>query len=386
MSLIFYARGAVIMRIANKNKQKYNSLSISAKDFVVCFSGVTVFALLLKNSALVSEYMKSGLSLCVSVVIPAIFPYMALSAFLINVGFDRLMSGRVGRWVGKLFRIPTEASVAIILGILCGFPIGAVAACKLYDKGCFGDKTYLRVLYLSSVASPAFLISGVGLGIWKSQRVGVALYIIQIISMLSVGFFTRRFYANDFDVCDSRNTVVGKSQKSIASAISDSVSSSSISILKVCGFVLFFISVGGVISAQAEKLCLPADIKAYIFGFLEMSSGTREIAVSAPISVAFPITALFVGWSGLSVHFQIIAVGGNIKVSFLRYFAAKAIMGVVSFFLALIYLKIFPIEEISAQAFSPFCVNTADSAFSLLILSVFCAGLFIKAKNMRGRG
>ncbi len=368
MSLTFYARGAVIMRIVGKNQQKYKSLELTAKDFTVCFSGITFFALFLKNSALVSEYIKSGLSLCVSVVIPAIFPYMVLSAFLINVGFERLTSGRVGRIFGNFFRIPSNASAAIILGLLCGFPVGAVAAYKLYDKGGVDKDTLIRVLYLSSVASPAFLISGVGEGIWKSKMVGVALYIIQIVAMLIVGLLTRGFYEKG----DGRGTSVGNRQKSIsiASAISDSVSSSSVSMLKVCGFVLFFISVGGVISASAEKLLLFSDIKAYAFGFLEMSSGVREIAVSAPVNIAFPVTALFVGWSGLSVHFQIIAVGGDIRIGFFRYFAAKTAMSALSFLLAFIYLKIFPFEQISSQAFSPVFVNKGYSLFTLALVFI----------------
>lgn len=77
-----------------------------------------VALLLWKNAALV-DGIRAGLSLSVHAVIPALFPFSLLSPYLLSA-----MSPTGGRHL----RLP-NATVPFLVGLLCGFPLGAKTAC-----------------------------------------------------------------------------------------------------------------------------------------------------------------------------------------------------------------------------------------------------------------
>ena len=96
---------------------------------------IAIIAVAISGSSLLSEYVKGGLSLCLSTVIPSLFPFMIISALITVGGY----ASDIGRFFEKplrlIFGTSPCASCAAALGFLCGYPVGALSASEMLDSG-----------------------------------------------------------------------------------------------------------------------------------------------------------------------------------------------------------------------------------------------------------
>ena len=104
--------------------------------------------LLIVFSERAGTYTLDGLLLCATKIIPSLFPYMVISSLLVYSG----LAERLGRIipVASAFNLPREAGAPLILGAVCGFPVGAKTAVDLFKNGCI-SKTQSEVLILSLI-------------------------------------------------------------------------------------------------------------------------------------------------------------------------------------------------------------------------------------------
>ncbi len=324
---------------------------------LLVLSAVFIFSILKKPDIAIG-YMRSGLRICAERVIPSLFPFAVLSSLFVDLGGARVLGKITGGIVSRLFGISSCSAFPFLAGMLCGFPVGAIVSVKLYKKGMIGTAELQRLLILSSIPGSAFLISAVGISIWSSRPFGTALYFIQIISTALIGI-ALRFVSplTDLKHCpkssdDRENGIV---------LFCDSVGDCALSMLRICGFVLFFVSAVGTLCTVFEDLGLPSAMKVPLLGFFEM---TGAVTLAPTLGSGGAVwTAFFVGWSGLSVHFQIMSVCRGITMSYRPYFAAKAVQGVLSALLAYLYIH-FKGLELSAPS-APVSVSVPGHAVVL---------------------
>lgn len=304
------------------------------------------FLLFLIRSSVAINYMKKGLQLCAGAVIPSLFPFMIISELLIHSGVGQ----RVGRLLAKptrfLFGISEAGACAFVLGAICGFPIGAKTLCSLYDRGEISDREFSRALTFCNNPGSAFVISAVGVSLLGSVELGVTLYGCVLLSAVIVGVFERFVFGKvGSGLSESgRETLVFEKRGAIE-VFTSAIQSSAISMLTVCAYVVFFSSFVGCIGSLLAKIDVPQVVTAMIFGFFEISSGMgAAVEVGSPL-MAVLLCAVGAGWSGLSVHFQIITICSGRGVSFKPFFIAKAAQGVICAALMWVALKIFPFSE-----------------------------------------
>ena len=304
------------------------------------------FLLFLLRSSVAINYMKKGLQLCAGAVIPSLFPFMIISELLIHSGVGQ----RVGRVLAKpmrlLFGISEAGACAFVLGAICGFPIGAKVLCSLYDRGEISGREFSRALTFCNNPGSAFVISAVGVSLLGSAELGVTLYVCVLLSAVIVGVFERIFFGKIEDGSSKSGCeAVDFERKGVIEAFTSAIQSSAISMMTVCAYVVFFSSFVGCIGSLLAEINIPRVVTAMIFGFFEISSGMgAAVEVGAPL-VAVLLCAAGAGWSGLSVHFQIITICSGRDVSFKPFFIAKAAQGVICAVLTWIALRIFPFWE-----------------------------------------
>ena len=302
------------------------------------------FILFLIRSSVAINYMKKGLRLCAEAVIPSLFPFMIISELLIQSGVGQ----RVGRILAKptrlLFGISEAGACAFVLGAICGFPIGAKTLCALYDRGEITKRELERALTFCNNPGSAFVISAVGVALLGSVELGVALYGCVLLSAIIVGVFERLVFGR-FDGESGRGVTVDFERKGAIEVFTSAIQSSALSMLTVCAYVVFFSSFVGCIGSIIAEADIPNVVTAMIFGFFEISSGMgAAVEVGSPL-VAVILCAAGAGWSGLSVHFQIITICSGRWVSFKPFFVAKAAQGLICAALMWVALKIFPFAE-----------------------------------------
>ncbi len=337
------------------------------------FISIISFLLILFASDTAIEYMKKGLVLCSATVIPSLFPFMVISELIVTSGIGVRISKIFARPMRALFGISESGTAAYILGALCGFPIGARTAVAMYDREMITKNELERLLTFCNNPGSAFVISAVGVSLFGNKLVGILIYTCIILSSLIVGFLGKIFFGNK----NSGKTLcpVVISNELCVKDITNAVQNSAMSMLTVCAYVVFFSAFVGCIGTVLSSFSLPQELFACIFGFFELSSGVGAVAEVNSRLLAIILCALFCGWSGLSVHFQIMSVCSGRGISFKPYFIAKAAQCSICALLVYPAVKwLFPsVLSNNSQVFSPDESNFAN------ISRYVCLALFLSS-------
>lgn len=100
---------------------------------------ITLFLLLLTfciltNSSLSLAYATLGLELWFRNMIPALLPFMILSGIMVSLGLTEKISMVLYPVLGPVYRVRKNVVYCILLGFLCGFPMGAKVTADLLKR------------------------------------------------------------------------------------------------------------------------------------------------------------------------------------------------------------------------------------------------------------
>lgn len=361
-------------------KRKYPSIRTGTALF--CLASIFLLCMLLRNSQIAIEYMKTGLRLCAFTVIPSLFPFMVLAELLVACGFGELLGAVLGKPAETFFGIPKEASSALLLGIICGFPIGAKAAISLYDRGILSKREVERVMIFCNIPSSGFLISAVGVSLYADHRFGIFLFLSTLLSSLAMGLLTRLLLPHAAPPSEDRLPSSIHIPAINVSAFTRAISSATASMLSVCACVLFFTSIGGCVAYMLRSLSTSPLLEAILFCLLEISSGVRGAASLNVSAISTALCGFAVGWSGISVHFQILALGCDRGISFAPYLLSKLCQGLLCALLAFLYgILIAPEVRASQILFSVPTPKRQLYIASVCILFLICAVHYCKRRG-----
>lgn len=320
------------------------------------------------------EYMGAGLLLCVRTVIPSLFPFMVISGLMVSVGLGEIVGRFCEGAVRRLFGVSGASACALFMGAVCGFPIGAKTIVALLDAGHISRREAERLMCFCNNPSSAFLISAVGVSLYSNRRAGVILYLTTLSSAMLLGIASRLIFGRACTDTPAtrphRPPVPGLD--SFTGAVSDAASG----MLNVCAYVVFFSAIMGCLGRLITQLGCPAALGALFYGMVELSGGVSAAAAIGPTPTGLCLTAFIIGWSGLSVHFQIMSLCRGRGLSFKGYFVAKLCHGTLNALMAA------AIYVISPSAFAPQSDSTAASIAPAMtrplgaaVLVLFCAAL-----------
>jgi hypothetical protein len=268
-----------------------------------------------------------------------------------------------------LFGISGEGGCALLLGILCGFPVGTKSAVTLYESKKIDRPQLEHLLMLCNIPSSAFLINTVGLSFFGNKEFGVELYLINIISTVIIGIISKPFFKNKIAHTPIKLKVNSKKQSGIA-LFTNAITDSAMSMLYICAFVLFFSAITNCLNAFISAFPLPAFISPLWLGFFEMTQGVSSAARIAPEGLGMLSAAIISGWSGLSVHFQIMSLCADRNISFKPYFIAKLCQGILSALITKLCLLLFPHDFI-------FHSNSLSVGFHSVIVKSFALPILV---------
>lgn len=352
----------------------------------VLFCIISVFSLvmILRNSQVAIAYMQTGLRLCAASVIPSLFPFMVISELLVASGFGEVFGRFWGAPLGRLFGVSRQASTALLLGALCGFPVGAKTAVSLYDSGVISRAELERLMTFCNIPSSGFLISAVGVSLYGSHRFGVFLFFTALLSSILMGLMGRLFskpLTTAKEITESRPRLPSVGVTTFTHAIA----SATASVLSVCACVVFFTAIIGCLSHTLSALALSPALQALLFGVFEISSGVNaSVSLGDPV-ISAVICGFAVGWSGISVHFQILSLGCDRGISFAPYILSKLCQGGLCAFAAWLYVKCFDPHLLaamqSATTLRPASVRV-PYALCVCLLFLICVTLCYGRKRM----
>ncbi len=317
-----------------------------------CFGFFALFCLLLilRNSQIAIEYINRGLLLCAKTVIPSLFPFMVLSELLVSGGIENALPKWALSPLRRLFGLPDAGCCAVLLGMLCGFPVGAKCALLAFERGALTREEVSRVLTFSNNPSSAFLISAVGVSLWGSRRFGVALYATVLTVSVITGILANQLQKKDTESFSvSSDSYCPMRPLTGAKLFTESVRSATGSILLVCAYVIFFSALMGTLNIVLAAFDLPASISTFLFCLFEISGGVSQASALGNTTLAAALCAFAAGWSGLSVHCQVLSVCDGKGFSFRAYFLAKLLQGLFAALLFGLLVLLFPSLTVPAE-------------------------------------
>ena len=344
----------------------------------------------------------NGLKLWLQIVLPSVFPFLVASQLVIKSGSIKIFGALLEPLMRPLFNLPGEASLALAMGLTCGYPVGAKVTSELREKRYLTQNEANRLLAFSNNASPLFITGAVGTALFGSSSAGLLLLGGQIAAGLSVGIvsgiISRKKYPAITNTQDRSNKGKLRAPVSAASAGSGKNVSAGFSILlgnavidslntmlMVGGFIILFSVIIGLLTDTGliagicglfESLLKQPGmntgfLESILSGFLEIVTGLSKLSTVEGLSPALIMSAvgLILGWSGLSVHFQVMSVISKTDLKAKSYLFGKLMQSILAAVYSYIFASLFPSAAAFGQTKTVFSFIENSHDFSYIFIT-----------------
>ena len=126
-----------------------------------------------------------GIALWANVVLPALFPFLVLTAWIARSG----MADGLGRKLSPLLRrcgLPAASAGAFLLSIVSGYPVGSRVVADLQRRDEIGRADAERLSILCSTSGPMFILGSVGSAMFGGGKAGAVLLSAHLFGVLAV--------------------------------------------------------------------------------------------------------------------------------------------------------------------------------------------------------
>ena len=282
-----------------------------------------------------------GVSVWAENAVPTLFPFMAVSAMLINSGALGGLA-KICASLASRIGLPRAASQTMAVGMLSGYPVGAGMTAMLYGQDRIQRNEVEITATVSSFCSPVFIISTVGTKLIHNGAAGIIVLVSHYISFAVALPLLRRIFGRSVQPCSELYSTDEK-RMSFGNILKVSVENAVKTILTVGGYIVLF---SIIIEFIFKCGILPENeyIRCAVSMMLEISNGCAAICSS---SLSFEIkTALLcfcTTWGGLCVMLQINGFVSECGVSGKKLMLFKLIQALFSavcgFLLTLLFIR-----------------------------------------------
>lgn len=295
----------------------------------ICFF-VVMTCCILTHSALSLAYAALGLGLWYEKMVPVLLPFMILSGTLIRLGLVNGLIRPVKPLFGRIFRLSEPGIYVILMGFLCGFPMGARTIADFRDREELSVTEGQYLLAFCNNLGPVYFL---GFVLPLLQRSLVLPYVFGMYGIpLLYGIFLRySIYRNRLpdNAGSSRRTdntaklseSAGSDKFSVLSlpdALDDAITAAGRSILQLGGYMIFFNLLN-----LLPRLLLPDSFR--YAPLLEISGGLKLLGDRFPL-----YTLLLLPFGGLSCIAQTGSCIRNTGLSLRSYILHKLVLTVLT--------------------------------------------------------
>ncbi len=268
----------------------------------------SVFLVLLMGFLLIyskesAELAQNGILLWATSILPSLLPFMILSDLFIQLNIPQTV-------------FKNKSLYCIVVGFLCGFPMGAKTTVSLYNRR---EITKTEANYLLSFCNqlgPSY-ICGFLLPIIGAQNISIYLLGIYGIPLL-YGILIYPLYSHKTSpkiLSQNKPVII-----SFSSAFTKSIQNAMASALQLGGFIVIF----QVFLLVPMKLF--PDYYIYLAPFLEVGSGCNLLGNSLPLC-----TLCAVAFGGFCGYMQVASILSQTDLSANFYFLHKIIQTLLTF-------------------------------------------------------
>lgn len=385
MEILFYVLLIIIMAILLSLLFKNKNL------FIIIICSALIIQIIISPKICIDGAI-DGAILFFYKVFPSLFAFLIVSNIIINYDGIYIYSKLFGKALCYPLRLPINCSFAIIISILCGYPLGAKYSCDLYENHEIGIYTLQRLLNIASNSSPIFMLGSVGISMFNSSYIGYLLLISNLISCIIMGFIlpVKKAYKN-LPHINHKSDI----ELNIGNVFKNSIENSIKTCLSIGGFVTAFSVINNILQ-HSFIFCQFTDKISHIFnisneviqgtllGIIEMTNGCNLVSSSdTEIYLKILIVSFLFTFSGFSIISQVYSFTYKFNISMKKYIFRKLLHGIIC---SIISISIFKICEtrISKEMFFYYFTsnNSTDNLFIILFVFLILPFTLFKLKQL----
>lgn len=276
---------------------------------------------MLTNSSLSLAYAALGLRLWYEKMVPVLFPFMVLSGTLIRMGLVESLIRPIRPFFSKLFRISDPAVYTILMGFLCGFPMGARTTAELRNRQELSVSEGQYLLAFCNNFGPVYFLGFVLPSLHRTLTLPylMGMYGIPVIYGLFLRYTVYRTRLQDTSMV-SQPVTKSSVRVSLPDALDDAVNAAGLSILQLGGYMIFF----NLLNLLPRLFLRQSHLLAPL---LEITGGLQMLADRYPL-----YTLLLLPFGGLSGIAQTAACIRNTGLSLKKYIIHKLVLTLLTAF------------------------------------------------------
>lgn len=276
---------------------------------------------MLTNSSLSLAYAALGLRLWYEKMVPVLFPFMVLSGTLIRMGLVESLIRPIRPFFGKLFRISDPAVYTILMGFLCGFPMGARTTAEFRNRQELSVAEGQFLLAFCNNFGPVYFLGFVLPSLHRTLTLPylMGMYGIPVIYGLFLRYTVYRTRLQDTSMV-SQPVTKSSVRVSLPDALDDAVNAAGLSILQLGGYMIFF----NLLNLLPRLILRQSHLFAPL---LEITGGLQLLEGRYPL-----YTLLLLPFGGLSCIVQTAGCIRNTGLSLKKYIIHKLVLTLLTAF------------------------------------------------------
>lgn len=272
---------------------------------------------LIFDGARALEGAQTGIQLCITTVIPSLFPFFVLS-ILFTSSLDNFCNPKL-QILSKYMGIPPAAASILFPAVLGGYPVGAKAVGDLYRNHRITKAEAEHLLSFCSNAGPSFIFGMVS-GFFPERK---TIWVLWFIHIFSVFLTALSIPVEKEKTEDSFSPESTDGQAIIWSAAK--------AMCLVCCWVILFRMVITFLNAWLLWI-LPVWLQVLLKGFLELTNGCCDLLLISDIHLRFVLCSCMLSFGGVCVLLQTVGVTKGLGLS--GYLKGKCLQTAFSFLLS----------------------------------------------------
>lgn len=273
--------------------------------------------LILTHSQISLYYAFQGFSLWYGKMVPALLPFMILSGIIIKMNLSEKSVKIFHPLLGRIYKCGPNVSYGLIIGFLCGFPMGARVTAELLQNGKITRREAEFLIAFNNNIGPVYFTSIVLplLQIQNALPYLVGMYGIPLLYGLMLRYIKYR------DILPINMSIIQEQKRglSLFDATDEAIKGAVNSILMLCGYMIIFNTLN-----LLPYFFVP-DYQKFIGPFLEITGGLVMLGNSLPI---FSLCMLHFG--GLSCIAQTNSMLRNTDIPISKYICHKVNITIIA--------------------------------------------------------
>ena len=348
-------------------------MNVTVKKAAMSLMTAAMCIFLVADAKGVGESIRTSISSCMTVIIPSLFAFMILSAFIINTGIYNVLFSPLHRLCRHFIRLDIEHFSIFMLSLLGGYPVGVKLICDKIAQNKNYSAIDKKVLCFCYCSSPAFAVSIVGTQLFSCIEAGLAVYFANMLACIIAAVMLTRKEPLPDKAKEGEVTLT-------LDCFVDAVYSSGKSLYVICMMILCFNVILRIFAVTGIESLLESKLGAVAVTFLKAASEISNItSLPTGLSSLLPFIAAVFSFGGLCILMQTAAINRG-KVPLAPFMAARIPIAALSGILCCIFARFIDFSSLS-DSVAAYALTSADNptgSLFLLVMTIILLKILLK--------